>query len=115
MKWNVAIAAVVLANVLGAGSAVAQVVNLGNSGPGGVYLFSGPVRLGDRIDASGAAFRIIGAPGDRLGGNIIAADINGDGYRDIIMSAASTGRIYVIFGGPSLSGTRDLSAGPADL
>jgi len=85
------------------------------SGQGAVYLFPGQFRLGDRKDASGAAFRIIGAPGDHLGSNIIAADIDGDGYRDIIMSAASTGRIYVIFGGPSLSGTRDLSAGPADL
>ena len=43
MKWNVAIAAVVLANVLGAGSAVAQVVNLGNSGPGGAAIqWQGP-------------------------------------------------------------------------
>src|SRR5205809_5437094 len=60
------------------------------SGQGAVYVFAGQVRLGDRQDVSNAAFRIIGAPGDRLGSNVIAADIDGDGYRDIIMSAAST-------------------------
>src|SRR5262249_50242443 len=36
-------------------------------------------------------------------------------YRDIIMSSASAGRIYVVFGGPLLSGTRDLSIAQADL
>src|SRR5439155_4212989 len=75
------------------------------SGHGAVYLFSGPFPLADRREPSTASFRVIGGAGDRLGGSLTTADLDGDGYRDIIMAAPSTGRIYVIFGGPSLSGT----------
>ena len=62
MKLNVAVAAVVLANILSAGSAGAQVVNLGNSGPSGAAIqWQGPqtnARAGAsllRADMSGAS------------------------------------------------------------
>jgi FG-GAP repeat protein/BACON domain-containing protein len=84
-------------------------------GRGAVYLFKGPFALGDRRDTSAAVFRVLGAANDHLGSRVVTADLDGDGYRDIVMSAATTGRIYVVFGGPSLSGTRDLSASAADL
>ena len=85
------------------------------SGQGAVYLFPGQFALGDRRDPSNALLRIVGAPGDRLGSIVVAADIDGDGYRDIIMSAAPTGRIYIVFGGPALSGVRDSSTARADV
>src|SRR5262249_17008722 len=65
--------------------------------------------------ASSAAFRVLGAANDHLGANVITVDLDGDGYRDIVMSAPTTGRVYVVFGGPALAGTRDLSAAAADV
>jgi hypothetical protein len=84
-------------------------------GGGAVYVFSGPFVWGDQRDPSSATLRILGAAGDQLGSNVATVDLDGDGYRDIVISVPSRGRIYVIFGGPSLSGTRDLSTGQADL
>jgi hypothetical protein len=86
-----------------------------SGGRGTVYLFTGPFANGQTRSAAGAALRIVGAPGDRLGGAIIAADIDGDGYRDIVMSAPGTGRIYIVFGSASLGGTWDLSVRAADV
>jgi hypothetical protein len=84
-------------------------------GRGAVYVFPGPFPLGDRRDTSAAAFRILGAANDRLGTNLAVVDIDGDNYRDIVMTAPNTGRIYVVYGAASLSGTRDLSTTTADI
>ena len=100
MKWNVAIAAVVLANVLGAGSAVAQVVNLGNSGPGGAAIqWQGP-----QTNA-------------RAGTSLLRADMSGDVDRvDLVIGAPGAGphaegQAYVLFMGPSYtSGSVSASA-----
>jgi hypothetical protein len=83
-------------------------------GRGIVYLFPGQFTYGDRRAAAAAPFRIIGAVGDRLGTALVATDLDGDGFRDIVMTAPGTGRIYVVFGGP-LSGTRDLMMAAADI
>src|SRR5712671_4964472 len=59
------------------------------SGQGAVYLFPGQFAIGDRRNASAATFRVIGRPGDHLGGNLTAVDLDGDGYRDLVMAAPS--------------------------
>jgi hypothetical protein len=84
-------------------------------GRGAVYLFPGRFTGTDSRSAAAAPFRVLGAAGDQLGASLIATDIDGDGYRDIVMSAPGSGHIYVIFGGPSLTGTRDLSTQTADV
>ena len=84
-------------------------------GRGAVYVFAGPFTNGQTLNASNAAFKIVGAANDHLGSAVLGLDIDGDGYREIVMSAPNTGRIYVIYGGPSLSGTRDLSTQSADI
>ena len=51
-------------------------------------------------------------PGDQLGAAVVAADLNGDGFSDIVMAAPGSGTIYVVFGGSALAGTVDLSSRP---
>ncbi|HXI30189.1 MAG TPA: FG-GAP and VCBS repeat-containing protein, partial [Vicinamibacterales bacterium] len=84
-------------------------------GRGAVYLFRGPFSQGDRRSASSAVFTVLGGANDHLGSRVATADLDGDGFRDIVMSAPTTGRLYVIFGGAALSGTRDVSAAAADI
>ena len=90
MKLNVAVAAVVLANILSAGSAGAQVVNLGNSGPSGAAIqWQGP-----QTNA-------------RAGTSLLRADMSGDVDRvDLIVGAPGAGpqgqgQVYVLFMGPT--------------
>ena len=82
------------------------------SNRGIVYLFAGGFRAGDTFSTTDAVARILGAPGDQLGMALATGDLNNDGYREIIIGAPATHRVYVIAGGPSLSGTIDLSASP---
>jgi FG-GAP repeat protein/flagellar hook capping protein FlgD len=57
------------------------------------------------------------AAGDRFGGSVAAAgDVNGDGYRDVIVGAnlndaggLNAGRAYVFFGGPGADAVADLT------
>ena len=79
------------------------------AGRGIVYVFAGGFTSANNVNASDAAFRIIGAPGDRLGTSLASADFNNDGHRDLVVGAAGTGRVYVINGAAGLSGTLDLS------
>lgn len=74
-----------------------------------VYLYSGGFLHGDVVATTSAVARIIGNTGDQLGSTLATGDLNNDGYREVIIGAPGTGRIYVIAGGPSLSGTIDLS------
>jgi len=65
--------------------------------------------------------------GDNLGFSVAAADLNGDGVDDIIVSAPMSegikdpdyrtdrGEVYVIFGGADLGGTIDIAEGPQDV
>src|SRR5688500_11180381 len=74
-----------------------------------VYVYSGGFLHGDVVPASSAISRIIGNTGDQLGTALATGDLNNDGYREIIIGAPGTGRIYVIAGGPTLPSTIDLS------
>lgn len=85
------------------------------SNKGIVYVYSSGYRHGDVVATSAAVARVIGQPGDRLGYCLATADLDNDGYREIVIGAPGNGRIYVIRGGPSLSGTIDLSVTAAAL
>jgi hypothetical protein len=84
-------------------------------GRGAVYVFLGGFALGDHLTTASAVYRIIGNPGDRLGTALATADLDNNGFREIIIGAGGNDRIYVISGSASLSGTRDLAVTPAAL
>jgi hypothetical protein len=86
-----------------------------SGGRGAVYLFAGSFGVNDVVPSSAAVLKIIGAPGDQLGTMLATADLNNDGYREIVIGAPGTNRVYVIRGGPSLSGTQDLTVTPAQM
>ena len=110
-------------NRFGAATAAGNVLNLEGSIPrnlvigapgalanrGEVYLMAAGFEAATSTTAASATLRIIGAPGDQLGTALATGDLNGDGYREIIIGAPGNSRIYVILGGPGLSGTMDLS------
>jgi hypothetical protein len=90
---------------------------------GAVYLFYGP--LSGNIEAGSADVTIYGIDEGDLSGEYIAiADINNDGYGDIIFGAAmddgpnndriDAGVVYCIFGGNNLPKIIDLSTDIAD-
>lgn len=87
--------------------------SLGNRGI--VYVYVGGFVNGSTVPTSSAVLRIIGNTGDRLGSSLATADLNFDGYREVVIGAPGQGRIYIIAGGPSVSGTIDLSVQPATL
>jgi hypothetical protein len=80
-----------------------------SAGKGIVYLFAtgnglsnGAVRTATVAGgANGYALRIIGRTGDQLGASLATADVNNDGYREIIIGAPGTSRIYVVRGDPA--------------
>ena len=73
------------------------------NGRGIVYVFAG-VRSGDSLTAANAVVQILGAPGDQLGTALATGDLNNDGYREIIIGAPGTHRVYVVGGGTYLTG-----------
>ena len=86
---------------------------LGMGGRGVVYVF----KTNDFDDSASlttadADFRVIGTPGDQLGSAVATADLDHDGYRELIMGAQGTGRIYIVRGGPTVSGTVNLETQP---
>jgi FG-GAP repeat protein/VCBS repeat protein len=82
-----------------------------NGNAGAVYLFLRGLTNGLRLGAADATLTITGAPaGARLGAALATGDLNGDGYREIIIGAPGSGTVYVVKGGPSLSGTISLAA-----
>lgn len=84
-------------------------------GNGAVYVFPAPFANRDLRSAAAASFKVVGNAGERLGATVGTADLDGDGYRDLIMFASGSGRVYVIYGGPALSGVWNLGARPADV
>jgi FG-GAP repeat protein len=89
---------------------------LGNRGV--VYVFAGPFLLGTTRTTGQAVFQILGQTGDQLGAAVRTADLNRDGYREVIASAPGSGRVYVIDVHAALVGgvaTRDLTVSPADM
>jgi hypothetical protein len=80
-------------------------------GRGAVYVFPGPLSSGTRTPAD-AVFTILGAlPGDNLGANLETADLNNDGYREIVVSAPGRNLIYIVDVHNTVGTTLDLSVG----
>jgi hypothetical protein len=84
-------------------------------GRGIVYVYLGGFGVNARLTSANAVYVIIGKPGDQLGTALATADLDNDGFREIIMGAAGNDRMYVIKGGASLSGTRDLTVTAPEL
>src|SRR3954466_5535515 len=82
-------------------------------GNGAVYLFAGPMTTNSHLSASSATARVIGRTGDHLGDAVAVVDIDGDGYRDLVMAAPGSGNVYVLFGGRGMAGTVDLATNPS--
>ena len=81
-----------------------------NGNAGAVYLFGRGLANGLRLGAASALLTISGAPaGARLGAALATGDLDGDGYREIIIGAPGTSTVYVVRGGPGVSGTINLS------
>ena len=78
-------------------------------GRGSVYLFRGGFTNGNSLTTADAVLTVLGAAGDNLGAAIATADLNNDGYREIVIGAPGTGRIYIIAGSATLAGTIDLA------
>lgn len=88
-------------------------------------VFGGPGPLPSQIDlAQGAAVTVFGeSAGDNLGFTVAAGDVNGDGLADALIGARfadtpqaqDAGKLYVVFGRPSLGGSFDLAEATADL
>lgn len=88
----------------------------GRSTAGSVYVVHGGASLPAVIDLgiTAADLRVIGGEaGDVLAIGVASGDVNGDGIADLVVGADSVagerGETYVLNGGPSLSGTVDLS------
>lgn len=79
-------------------------------GRGLVYVFARDFQAGDRLTHSIAVAVITGGANDRIGSSLATADLNDDGYRELIIGAPGTDRIYVLYGGPGFA-SRDLTAG----
>lgn len=84
-------------------------------GRGAVYVFSTGFSDTEQLTATDAVYTITGQIGDHLGAALATADIDHDGYREIILGAPGNNRVYVIYGSPGLSGARDLSTQSADI
>ncbi len=82
-------------------------------GRGAVYLFDGGFATGARLNTTSAAVVVVGQAGDQFGSALATGDLDNDGFRELIVGAPGNGRVYVIKGGPSLSGTIDLAGGGA--
>jgi hypothetical protein len=99
----------------------ALLVGAPNAGTGGkVYLFKGGFGSAAALNTTNALLEIQGQPGDQLGSALATADINNDGYRDIVIGAPANNRVYIIYGSAALNHTgaptlRNLATQPADI
>ena len=84
-------------------SLVVGAPNSGAGDAGKVYLFRGGFAGGSSLNVSNALLAIHGRPGDRLGTSLATGDINGDGFREIIIGAPGNNRVYVINGSAALN------------
>lgn len=99
----------------------ALVVGAPQAGTGGkAYLFRGGFGSAASLNTSNALLEIEGQPGDRLGTALAAADINKDGFRDMVIGAPANNRVYIIYGSAALNHSgptmvRNLATQPADV
>jgi hypothetical protein len=84
-------------------------------GKGAVYVFLGGFGPNARLSTANAVYTIVGRTGDQLGTALATADLDNDGFREIIIGAGGTDRMYVLKGGAGLTGTRDLGASPSPI
>ena len=84
-------------------SLVVGAPNSGAGDAGKVYLFRGGFEGNSSLTTANALLAIHGRPGDRLGTALATGDLNGDGYREIIIGAPGNGRVYVINGSAALN------------
>ena len=103
----------------------------GGAGGGAAYVIFGSPSLPAVIDLAQAApgLTLTGSSGNGFFGDAVAStDVNGDGFGDIIVGAPFqprppdrdrpgqlAGAVYVWFGGETLQGARDVSAGQFDI
>jgi hypothetical protein len=91
---------------------------------GEVYVFFAASELRGTVDlaVSRPDFTVFGAKAfDEFGGAVAAADLNGDGPADLIVGAPRAGdeprpgQVYAFFGGPGVSGSRDVAQAQQDV
>ena len=91
---------------------------------GEVYVFFAASELRGVVDLAAVRphFTVFGAQAfDEFGVAVAASDLNGDGPADLIVGApragddARPGQAYVFFGGPSLTGSRDVAEAQQDV
>lgn len=79
--------------------------NAGAGNAGRVYLFKGGFSAGSSLTTANALLEIRGQPNDLLGYSLATADLNNDGFREMIIGAPGNNRVYVVNGGASLNHT----------
>ena len=81
-----------------------------NGNSGAVYMYLRGLTNNLDYTTADATLTVTGAPANaRLGASLATGDLDGDGYREIIIGAPGVGAVYVVRGGPTLSGTVNLS------
>jgi len=92
---------------------------------GAGFIFFGRAAMPDKLSVEDADLTVLGTDRqDGLGERAAAGDLNGDGIADIVFTArtgdglgngrSNSGEVYIILGGPSLTGVRDLSTASVD-
>ncbi len=97
----------------------------GRTGAGIVYIIYNSASLTGTLElGSAASVTITGSLNNSEFGNALAVgNVNGDQYSDLVVGAfrapdgpkQEAGRVYIFYGGPSLSGTIDLAATSPDV